>query len=248
MILKNPNSKLSIVNLLSDFILSKFPQEEHTIIQVTDCSNFYVINGKTSYDEIINLNEVLTEFTNKFSDFTINRKLTHTIDLIRYNVEMEEKKELTHTYHNTINCSYYYEQIDSYTKDKSYSYDYSFNLRKISDDDFMSVTSEFPHGYSLSQGRMLYYYGKHIFYNIPTNYPVNTLTLTISKNPEDFKVYDNYSNSPDETLESAILDVFDFNMKELESEIKKVDWFIEITNPLEEHSCLKEVIKDFIIL
>jgi hypothetical protein len=248
MILKNPNSKLSVVNLLADFILSQFPTESNTIIQITDCTNFYVINGKTSQENILNLNEVLSEFTNKYSDLINDRKITHTIDLIKYNVDLKEKEEITHTYHNTINCSYYYEQIDSYTKDKSYSYDYSFNLRKISDDDFMSVTSEFPHGYSLSQGRMLYYYGKHIFYNIPTNYPVNTLTLTISKNPEDFKVYDNYSNSPDETLESAILDVFDFNMKELENEIKKVDWSIEITNPLEEYSCLKEVVKDFIIL
>jgi hypothetical protein len=61
-------------------------------------------------------------------------------------------------------------------------------------------------------------------------------------------VYDNFSNSPDETLQSSILDIFDFNMKELENEIKKVDWSIEITNPLEEYSCLKEVVKDFIIL
>jgi hypothetical protein len=48
-------------------------------------------------------------------------------------------------------------------------------------------------------------------------------------------------------LESAILDVFDFNMNWLETEIKKVDWSTEITNPLEDYNFLKKKIKDFII-
>ena len=34
MILKNPNSRISIVNLLSDFILSKIPSNEETIINI----------------------------------------------------------------------------------------------------------------------------------------------------------------------------------------------------------------------
>jgi hypothetical protein len=57
----------------------------------------------------------------------------------------------------------------------------------------------------------------------------------------------NKHNEVDNTLTSAILDVFDFNMSWLETEIKKVDWSIEITNPLEDYDFLKKKIKDFII-
>jgi hypothetical protein len=41
--------------------------------------------------------------------------------------------------------------------------------------------------------------------------------------------------------------MFDFNMSWLEKDIKKVDWFIEITNPLEDYDFLKKRIKDFVI-
>ena len=51
MILKSPTSKLSIVNLLADYILNKIPKDEESIIQVVDCMNFYVIKGKTTYKE-----------------------------------------------------------------------------------------------------------------------------------------------------------------------------------------------------
>jgi hypothetical protein len=57
----------------------------------------------------------------------------------------------------------------------------------------------------------------------------------------------NKLNEVDNVLTSAILDVFDFNMSSLEQDIKKVDWFIEITNPLEDYDFLKKRIKDFII-
>jgi hypothetical protein len=51
----------------------------------------------------------------------------------------------------------------------------------------------------------------------------------------------------DEILKSAILDVFDFDMSWLSTEIKKVDWSIELTNPLEEYSFIKKRNKDFVI-
>jgi hypothetical protein len=57
----------------------------------------------------------------------------------------------------------------------------------------------------------------------------------------------NKLNEVDNVLTSAILDVFDFNMSSLEQDIKKVDWFIEITNPLEDYDFLKKRIKDFVI-
>jgi len=41
--------------------------------------------------------------------------------------------------------------------------------------------------------------------------------------------------------------VFDFDYKRLSEKMKKVDWSVELTNPLEEYSFLKERDKDFII-
>jgi hypothetical protein len=57
----------------------------------------------------------------------------------------------------------------------------------------------------------------------------------------------NKLNEVDNVLTSAILDVFDFNVSWLETDIYIGEWFIEITNPLEDYDFLKKRIKDFII-
>jgi hypothetical protein len=250
MILKSPVSKLSIVNLFADFILNKIPKEEESIIQVVDCFNFYVIKGKTTYKEPLNIGELRDEFISQFEELIGDRKLTHTIDLIEYDSKLIPVTSLTFPYHRSKNCSYTNSQIKSFESDDSISYDYNFHLKSITEDNNLIFLSEFPHGYSLNQGRLLYYYGKHIFYSIPTTYPVSSLVFELSTKKDDsneqvFSVSN--INQPDEVLKSAILDVFDFDMSWLENEIKKVDWYTEITNPLEDYDFLKKKIKDFVI-
>ena len=97
----------------------------------------------------------------------------------------------------------------------------------------------------------MYYYGKHIFYNIPYNYPFSTLTFTMSTTKDEYGDVSfsvkNANQKEDETLRSAILDVFDFDMSSLDKDIKKVDWSIEVTNPLEDYDFLKKKVKDFVI-
>jgi hypothetical protein len=250
MILKSPVSKLSLVNLFADFILNKIPKEEESIIQVVDCFNFYVIKGKTTYNEPLNIGELRDEFIIKHEDLIGERKLTHTIDLIEYDSKLIKSNTLTFPYHRSKNCSYTNNQITSFEEDNSISYDYTFHLKPITEDNNLIFTSEFPHGYSLNQGRLLYYYGKHIFYNIPTTYPVSTLVfeLTTKKDDSNEQIFSVKNNSgTDEVLTSAILDVFDFDMSWLENDIKKVDWSVEITNPLEDYDFLKKKIKDFVI-
>jgi hypothetical protein len=242
MILKSPKSRLSVVNLFADFILNKIPKEHQTIIQVIDCHNFFVIKGKTTHSEILNMGEIINEFKTQLPETFNSKKLSHTIDLIEYNQKLSEVDNITFTYHNTENCSYSYEQIDAFLLNDEKSYDYNFHLKTISDDTFLSILSEFPYGYSLGQGRLNYYYGKYIMYNIPPTYYINNLTMTIGKNPEETFECD------DEELKSPILDMFDFDMKWLETEIKKVDWSIELTNPLKEYDCLKVKVKDFLII
>ena len=251
MILKSPVSRLSLVNLFADFILNQIPKEEESIIQVVDCFNFYVIKGKTTYNEPLNIGKLKDEFIIKFEELIGDIKLTHTIDLIEYDSKLKSSDSLTFAYHNSENCSYNNNQINSYKDDDTVSYDYQYFLKPILENKNLIFCSEFPHGYSLNQGRLLYYYGKHIFYNIPSSYPVSTLVFEMStkkdESGEQIFLVKNKNNEVDNTLTSAILDVFDFNTSWLETDIKKVDWFIEITNPLEDYNFLKKRIKDFII-
>jgi hypothetical protein len=41
--------------------------------------------------------------------------------------------------------------------------------------------------------------------------------------------------------------MFDFDMTWLETQMKKVDWSVELTNPLEDYDFLKVKIKDFLV-
>ena len=251
MVLKNTDSRILIINLFSDFILSKIPHNEETIIKVVDCTNFFIIKGKTSYNQVLDLTIILDEFLKKYEDHLGKVKLSHTVDLIEYDVKMNIPNDFEFVYHNSVNCSYHYTQIESYENKKS-SYNYNHIITEITDEDMVSV-SEFPHGYSLGQGRLHYYYGKHIFYSIPTNYPVNTVIFNISKNKTEdgepiFSSRQSNSSSIDKNLTSAILDVFDFDMAWLEKEIKKVDWSLELLNPLEEYDFIKKINKNLVIV
>ena len=209
MILKNVGSKIFLTNLLADFILSKIPKNEHSIIRVIDCGNFYIVKAKTSYKEPLDISEIVTEFSEKFSDYLGDKKITHTIDLIEYDATMFEQLELRATYFNSINCSYHESQINEFVKTDS-SYSYNGDVVEV-DDNELSFLSEFPHGYSLSQGRLLYYYGKSLRYNDDSVDPIKYHLVT-------------------EKLD----------MSEIKNEIEKLDWFVELTNPLEEYDVLKQ--------
>ena len=237
--LKKIGGKKFLVNLLSDFIVGKIPGEENSIIKIVDCGNFYVIKGKTTSKEVLFIPNIISEFNEKYKEYIDDRKLTHTIDLIEYDADLKEVRELSHTFHNnTSNCSYHYKDVENY--------------ENITEKDDLVFVSEFPYGHSLTQGRDLYYYCKHIFYNIPSNYPHTSFTFTISKDKHDdgdqkIVVFDEFFKQEDERLQSAILDMFDFDFNKISQKMKKVDWSIELTNPLEEYSFIKERNKELII-
>jgi hypothetical protein len=209
MILKKLGSKIFLTNLLADFILSKIPKNEHSIIRVIDCGNFYIVKAKTSHKEILDISEIITEFSEKFSVYLGDKKITHTIDLIEYGSTMFEQLELRATYFNSTNCSYHESQINEFVKTDS-SYSYNGDVIEV-DDNELSFLSEFPHGYSLSQGRLLYYYGKNLRYN---------------------------DNSVDPIKYHLVKEKLD--MSEIKNEMEKLDWFVELTNPLEEYDVLKQ--------
>jgi hypothetical protein len=63
-----------------------------------------------------------------------------------------------------------------------------------------------------------------------------------------FSVKNLSSNKFDKTLTSAILDVFDFDLNPLKNEMKKVDWSLELLNPLDDYNFLKKINKELVII
>ena len=247
MVLKKTNSRVYIINLFSDFLLTKISHTEESIFSVVDCNNFVIIKGKTTHKEILDISSITKEFNEKYEP---SKPISHTIDLIEYDCKLSKVKNLEFILHKSENCSYHKTQIEKFLSSES-SFDFSCYPSEVSDDELI-VTSEFPHGYSLSQGRLIYLYGKHIFYSIPTNHTDSSIIFNLSLDKDDdndniISIFNVDKKSEDETLKSAILDVFDFDMSWLSSEMKKVDWSIELTNPLEEYSFIKKKNKDFII-
>lgn len=243
MILKKIGDRHFVVNLLADFILDKLGKDSSSSIVVADFNNFMVIKGKTDIKEPIDISKVVSEFNETYSEILSDRKIKSTIDLIEYDCKMDEVSKLTTTLHNTDNCSYHYKQIESFSNDGE-SVDFDFVIKTEFSD--LVCMSHFPHGYSLNQGRSIYYYSKRIMYSIPSNYPTNSITITIDKNEKEdslIEVYNNFDEENDSVLKSSILDQLDFNFDGLDSEMKKMDWSFELTNPLEDFNILKEIKK-----
>ena len=239
MVISNVGDKNFIVNSLANFIVEKLGHDLSSIIKVVDLGNFFVIKGKTESKDIINLNDVISDYSSKFSQYLESIKITNTIDLIEYDCKMDSCKNLTLTLHNTEKSDFHYRQIELF-KEKKISNDYCFVLHEMNSDDLL-YHSEFPNGYSFDQGKLLYYFIKKIFYQIPSNYPITTLTITVDETLEDddyIQVYNNFFNSEDDILKSAILDCLDFTKSQVESEMKKVDCNFELLNPLQEHPYL----------
>jgi hypothetical protein len=247
MVLKKTNSRVYIINLFSDFLLTKIPHSEESIFSVVDCNNFVIIKGKTTHKEILDISSITKEFNEKYET---SKPISHTIDLIEYGSKLPKVKNLEFILHKSENCSYHKNQVEKFLISES-SVDYKGFPSELTDEELV-ITSEFPHGYSLNQGRLIYLYGKHVCYNIPTNYTDSSIifNLSLDKNEENeniISIFNIDKNSEDEKLKSAILDVFDFDMSSISSEMKKVDWSIELTNPLEDYSFVKKKNKDFII-
>jgi hypothetical protein len=61
----NTNSNRGLVNKLADHILSKInsDQEYNSVIEVTDCGKFFVINGMTNSNEVLDMPKIADEFT-----------------------------------------------------------------------------------------------------------------------------------------------------------------------------------------
>lgn len=222
-----PNKKNRICNLFADFLMLKIGKEFNSKIQVTDCVNFYVINGKTNSSNVLDFNQILEEFNEEFKDFLDDVKILRTIDLIEYSIELNPPTIMSHTFFNTENNMYSNKDNDT---------------NQI---EGFVASSEFPFGHSLNMGRNLFYNLKHIAYNVTKIGYIKWVKLTLNLEKDDDDMIDvdcSYSQNLNTHLKSAILDVFnlssltkyDFSNSEIFQEtldFKKDQGLLKITNP-----------------
>lgn len=112
----------------------------------------------------------------------------------------------------------------------------------------MIITSEFPHGFSLSMGRTLYYYSQHLVNSIPSDFIFEKLRIIIpSKFTEtDFDVI--VDEEPSDKIKSFLLDYFDFNYKNFEKKIKGHNFTDELNDPLTIPKFISDKPEDIVLL
>lgn len=226
----NINKKNIICNLFSDFILSKIGLDSNTRIQVTDCNNFYVINGETNSNIILNMNDLIDEFNIQFADVVGDDRILRTIDLINYSTKLIPISKLKYFFYNSDNCLYPKEDIEPQVEPYIY-------------------TSTFPHGHSFAMGRSLLYKMKNIAYNVFNLGYIKWLDMEINlNNSEDdiINIKHNLSPIKYDFIKSAILDVFDVESNYIN--INKYDIFKESIRYQKESPKISKINKDFIVL
>ena len=207
------NTRRYFVNLFSDYILSKFEKQENTIIQVTDCETFVVVNGVTTSSKEINFNELKYEFIESFKDLfeSLEIKDINVIDNNKYAQKLEEFKKGW----ISVNKSLYVSEEDP-----------------ISD---ISVSSEFPYGHSLGCGRGMYYYSHYIFNHMYYLLGVNDLYFfytTEMNDDEDYKIkITSDSKLQKKTIRDLVLDVFDMDLTEFNQRLQSYEFMNDILNP-----------------
>jgi hypothetical protein len=253
----NPKSRRGIVNKFADFILCEIQKEKkyRTIIEISDFKNFLVIAGRTESKTILDLTELKDRFyeENKQTMIELEYERINTIDLIEYDrMGFSESFESFFEFHNTTRplfhekvLGYVYNHIDvlynslDFKKELFFDLDYehlpepNFSFSK----NYSCITSEFPYGYSLDNGRAHYYYSEYICNQIFSCIKTDKITFKISDAKDENEDLDIQivSNSPylTDKIKSMVLDVFDFNMTRfINTTLKNYDLTTEIDTQL----------------
>lgn len=207
------NTRRYFVNLFADYILSKFEKSENTIIQVTDCETFVVVNGQTNSSKLVDMNQIKIEFIQKFKDLidVLEMSSLNVIDIIKYEQEIPE---FTRGWID-VNKSLYVEEYEPISE--------------------ISISSEFPYGHSLGCGRGMYYYSHYIFNHMYSLLGVDQLYFRYSNQldeNEDYKIkVIANSKISKSTIESLVLDVFDMDLSEFKLRLSEYQFYEDILNP-----------------
>ena len=207
----NKNSRRGIVNLFADFIVSKIDPKERSIIQITDCEVFMVVNGQTTSETELNIDELKNEFNETYKDILKSLNLEHfnVINIIKYGVEILPIE----TGWVDTNKNVFVEENESFSE--------------------ISISSEFPYGYSLRTGRSMVYYSHYILNQISSTIGSDNMFIHFLPKVEDemdIKVITN-SMYDSKTIKSLILDVFDFDLEDFSNRMESYDLTQDILNP-----------------
>lgn len=226
----NKNSRRYFVNLFADFILTRIDDNEKSIIQVTDCGHFLVVNGKTSSSKQLDLDKIKTDFMSFFGDglSELGVERLNIIDIIQYYQEVPIPDQSVLKLNR-----------DVFIDGDNLSYD-------------LTVSSEFPYGFSLDCGRSMVYYSNYIFNHVYNLLGVNDVTFrfsTIVNDNEDFDIAIlSKTNQDNRRIESLILDVFSFDLNEFKTKLKDYDITQDILFPDKEKPYLTQDKLEHLIL
>lgn len=207
------NTRRYFVNLFSDYILSKFEKQDNTIIQVTDCETFIVVNGTTTSSKEINLNDLKMEFIESFKDLfdSLGIKEINVIDIIKYEQSIEEFKKGW----VSVNKSQYVTEEEPISE--------------------INVSSEFPYGHSLGCGRGMYYYSHYKFNHMYNLLCIDKLYFFYSNEldeDEDYKIkISSDSKISSKTIKNLVLDVFDMDLTLFNEKLLNYDFIKDILDP-----------------
>lgn len=260
----NVKSRRGITNLLADFILKKIGQNTNTIIQVTDCFYYFSVNGETETEKILDTHEIAKEFKESYKEL-IGEKSINTIDLIKYNQNPVVATERWFTFFNSERRFYHPKSIELYNKFPNIDKINFFDFDKIElseycvldeyDDVFdvssLQVSSEFPYGFGLKNGRMMLYYSEYLCNQIIKITQTNKIHFKFSTEvlDDEFNISVNTNKMySDEDVKSTILDNFDFDLSNLENSISEYDIMNDLLYPLSDKPWIKnDKIRDLII-
>jgi hypothetical protein len=223
----------------------------------------------TNSDKILDMVKVKETFLETYKSLLTNfgYENVNIIDLILYNRDLKKKTEFVFDFYNSERPIYHNDIIvnipeipqpkfNSIAYNNRLEYELDYSEDDTSNLDYftyapLNITSEFPHGYSLSMGRQELYYSEYIcnqLFNIILTDKVRFKYSSI-KIDEDNQI-DINSNSiyPKKDIVSMVLDVFDFDMMVFNDKIKGYNIMEDITNPFGDKPWLiKDRLKDLIL-
>lgn len=226
----NKNSRRGIVNLFADFILSRIDKKENSIIEVIDCESFMVIKGNTTSNKLLDLDKIKLDFINQFSEIlkTSGFEKINTLDIINYNQEIDNIESGW----VSINKKIFIDEPEPIK--------------------LLSVSSEFPYGYSLNCGRLMVYYSHYIFNHMYSLLGLKNLKFYFTKEEDengDFKIkIVSDSKINEKRIKSLILDVFSFDLNEFSTKMDNYNLLDDILSESEEKPYTKQDMLKHIIL
>jgi len=257
-------SKRALVNRLAERISQKLSDgnKHDTVIEVTDCGSFLVVQGLTNNTTVLNLQEYKQEFMSLESEFleNVGVKKLNFIDIIDYKSGVDfHKLPYCFEFWNSKRPLYHPEVVDLVENSSDFASEFEsinytnkveletlFPNHLYVDNTFggpsnLSITSQFPYGYSLKAGKTKLYYSEYIcnqlFSVLNTDRILFRMWDEISENGDyNIQVITN-SQYKDEEVKSMVLDIFDFNFTKFENDhLMNYDFVNELTNPLETKS------------